>query len=211
MPHIWSLRKGLTWRRTMLERRVCFLLELAAAGTCTETEAGWDEGPEQVRPAGNGEPPRRRAHAALELSSPRAAGSDVIVQSVEVDGQLRWALLCCTGASVRRNGAQVDSGLVMLQDQDEIVVRDHTQQARFYFSSEELAEVAPAPAGVTVNCPRCKSDIEAGTPSVKCGRCGALHHQREDRPCWTYTELCGACHQQPTTLSGEPSWTPEQL
>ena len=41
-------------------------------------------------------------------------------------------------------------------------------------------------------CPRCKSAIADGQSVVRCPACGVLHHERDDRRCWTYADVMHA-------------------
>jgi hypothetical protein len=79
-----------------------------------------------------------------------------------------------------------------------------------YFSTEEAARVMPFAGPTGVSCPRCRSEIRAGEPAVKCPGCGVFHHEIEDRNCWTYAPTCALC-AQPTPLDHPLQWTPEGL
>lgn len=93
----------------------------------------------------------------------------------------------------------------MLSDRDEIRFGQETA----YFSLDSVSEVVafPAAGNQGLTCGRCHVPIPEGTPAVRCPRCGAWHHERDELPCWTYTETCSAC-QQPTRGF---SWAPEAL
>jgi hypothetical protein len=123
-----------------------------------------------------------------------------------------WALLTSPEAHVHHNAQRVLLGLVVLADRDEIRVTDalSPQGRRFYFSAQSMARVEPAPAGLA-SCPRCKLPIDAQSPAIRCPRCRAWHHQRDDRPCWTYADRCASCHDQDTSPDGHLSWTPEEI
>ena len=146
---------------------------------------------------------------AGELCGEGAGG--VLARVVEMEGTPVWVLLSAPATPVRLNGNDLLLGLSVLRDRDEIVVGTATGNVRFYFCGECLAETEPAPPGLRLRCARCKSDIVEGSLAVRCPACGAWHHQRDDRPCWTYAQRCGGCHRQETSLGGEPEWSPAQL
>lgn len=159
-------------------------------------------------------PGRGRAtehHLLRHDSTPDAAMEAV---RAEVDGRGRWLLLTPPSRRLIVNGRIIPGGIRVLRDRDEVVCAG----ARFYFSSEELAIVAPLPAdaavapGHEVRCARCKQPIRAGTPAVKCPFCNAWHHQDEagQRPCWTYSATCAGCAQA-TEFKGAYQWSPAGL
>lgn len=116
-----------------------------------------------------------------------------------------WVLMAQPGADVRINGDAAAEGLRVLADRDEIVVRGR----RCYFSTEQLARVVTCPArGTTLQCPRCRQAVEAGTEAVRCPQCGVWHHQSTALPCWTYADTCALC-PQPTGLSTGYRWMPD--
>lgn len=128
-----------------------------------------------------------------------------VMLSAAPDGD-RWVLL---GApAVRVNGSPVDTGILVLRDRDEICAGAQ----RLFFSTEQLAVVAPYPGAVRpAFCPRCKLEIESGSPAVACPRCRVWHHQSDDLlPCWTYSGRCALCDQV-TALDADFQWTPEEL
>jgi hypothetical protein len=112
-------------------------------------------------------------------------------------------------SSVRVNGAPLDLGIRVLADRDELRVGG----ARVFFSTETRAAIEPYPGSErTVLCPRCKLQMMAGTPAVRCPKCHVWHHQSAEPdglPCWTYTEHCAADCDQPTALDAGFRWTPE--
>jgi hypothetical protein len=123
------------------------------------------------------------------------------------------ALLVRTGVLVRVNGQPVVAGLRLLEHQDEILVRG----ARFFFSAESTpVQVAfRLEAGARApTCPVCRGAIWDGDQAVQCPGCTRWFHQldaagtRRAKHCWTYAARCRFCNH-PTSLSGEPGWTPE--
>ena len=110
-------------------------------------------------------------------------------------------------SAVRVNGAPLDVGIRVLRDRDELRV----DGCRVYFSTESLAELVPFPgADRPVFCARCKLEISAGTPAVRCPACTVWHHQTDRLPCFTYRETCSTC-PQPSALDAGYRWSPEEL
>ncbi len=209
---IWGHTKRSAWQCRPLEQSVFAFHRSASmveaiASSHKENEVGvvHDEGPER------------------ELANTSSGGrtSCIVAPCERVDGVPQWVLLCGADAQVRHNGVEMLLGLALLRDRDEVVLqRDYLQGAddcrvevsnRFYFSTEQLAEVVAAPAGLSTKCPRCKMVLATGDLAVRCPSCGAWHHQREGRPCWTYTDRCAVCHRQETALDGQLPWTPAEL
>ena len=119
---------------------------------------------------------------------------------------LNWVLLAGGDTEVRINGLPLKSGIRVLADRDEIRIAGGET---YYFSTETLATVQTfAGADRRLFCPRCKDEIAPGDASVKCPQCRLIHHQSEDRPCWTYAETCAACAQRSDLQHGY-RWTPD--
>jgi hypothetical protein len=119
-----------------------------------------------------------------------------------------WVLLSSPSVDLRLNGAPLYTGIRVLEDRDAIQLSDGSPT---YFSSERLAEVELFPGSPeAVYCPRCKTEIEAGTPAVRCPRCDSWHHQSEVFGCWLYAERCALC-DHPTALDAGFRWSPEDL
>ena len=140
-------------------------------------------------------------------------GVSVAIRRLEqVQGEC-WVLINSPQSHVRHNGMAALLGLAVLADRDEIIVFDAISPLgrRFYFSTQRLTRVEPAPVELSLACPRCKLEIVAQSPAVRCPRCHVWHHQLSDRQCWTYADRCAACQEQDTSLNGELNWTPEEL
>jgi hypothetical protein len=119
-----------------------------------------------------------------------------------------WVLLSSPSVDLRLNGAPLQTGIRLLKDRDAIQLSDGFPT---YFSSERLAEVELFPGSPEpVYCPRCKTEIEAGTPAVRCPGCDSRHHQSESFGCWLYADRCALC-DQPTALDEGFRWSPEDL
>jgi hypothetical protein len=123
-----------------------------------------------------------------------------------------FALLGST--SVRINSARLATGLKILQDRDQVRIGSGQPS---YFSTERLPRVEPFPgAERKIFCPRCKTEIEAGMPAVRCPDpgCGVWHHQitggNEPLPCWSYASGCSICGGT-TSLDVRFRWSPEDL
>jgi hypothetical protein len=116
-----------------------------------------------------------------------------------------WVLV--SSSAVHVNGARLSAGIRILCDRDELRAGGH----RSFFSTESLAKIVPFPgADRPVFCARCKLEIAAGTPAVRCPRCTVWHHQTEQLPCWTYSPQCAIC-DQPSALDAGFVWSPEEL
>lgn len=147
-------------------------------------------------------PPRR-----VPVATAPAAGK-VLVLCTQARETPSWILLADTEREVRVNGVPLQMGLRVLADRDEIRVRD---VGTFFFSTECLARVESLPANKQdVFCPRCKQEIAAGTPAVKCPQCAVWHHQTEELPCWTYSATCALC-PQPSGAETGFRWAPDGL
>ena len=117
-----------------------------------------------------------------------------------------WALAAAPGTLLHVNGRAVVGGLRVLNDRDLIRTPDG---ARYFFSSESLAEVKPFPGSDRpVFCGRCRLRIDSGSLAVCCPGCGIWFHQVDDLPCWTYSERCSYCGRD-TALDAGFAWTPE--
>ncbi len=123
-------------------------------------------------------------------------------------GRETWVLLSRPSVDLRLNGVPLQTGIRVLEDRDAIQLSDGSPT---YFSSERLAEVELFPGSPEpVYCPRCKTEIEAGTPAVRCPGCDSWHHQSETFGCWLYAERCALC-DRPTALDAGFRWSPEDL
>ena len=145
---------------------------------------------------------------ALDGDAFALADSSLALRRVEAHPVSTWALLAAPGTHVLVNGTPVNLGIIALADRDEI---RFANGAPTFFSTEVLAETEPFPAsGARGFCPRCKQQIEAATPAVRCPSCGLWHHASDELPCWTYAPQCSACPQA-TALEAGFRWTPEDL
>jgi hypothetical protein len=153
---------------------------------------------------------------ALARHSPATETGErsVLVQQVSAGHGAGWALVA-DGDDVSVNGSPLYLGIRLLQDRDEVLVRDtRTNTVRqYFFSTEELAHVETFRAASKAVCPRCKDALTPGQPGVRCPLCRVWHHQDggAQRPCWTYGERCAACDKQLTALDAGFRWTPEEL
>ena len=111
--------------------------------------------------------------------------------------------------AVRVNGAPLDLGIRVLADRDELRVGS----ARAFFSTETLAAIEAFPGSERPTlCPRCKLEIVAGTPAVRCTKCRVWHHESvaDGLECWSYAATCAADCDQPTALDTGLRWSPEE-
>ena len=126
-------------------------------------------------------------------------------------GDSGYALLATSG-TLRINGDALATGLRVLRDHDEILCPGGR---RLWFSAENIAEVVPFPGSddpdsrTGSRCPRCRCEIERGSDSVACPRCGTYYHSTADRPCHAYHTQCVVC-SGPTISVADPvlGWTP---
>jgi hypothetical protein len=145
--------------------------------------------------------PRRRVDDGQILSSV------LLLRTGGVDAP-SWVLVAGVRAGVSVNGLPLATGMRVVSDRDEIRVPG---VSNVYFSTECLARVEVfAGRGQTLFCPRCKQEIEMGSPAVKCPACGVWHHQTDELKCWTYADVCALCAQS-TDLDAGFRWTPEDL
>ena len=118
--------------------------------------------------------------------------------------QEAWVVL--GPASVSINAHPLDTGIRVLRDRDELRVG----ASRAFFSTETLPTMVSFPGERPVLCARCKLEILAGSPAVRCPQCRIWHHQSDESPCWTYHTTCTNC-DQPTALDANYRWSPEAL
>jgi hypothetical protein len=120
-------------------------------------------------------------------------------------GNGAWVLLARPMSGVRVNGRPVVAGIRALRDRDEIVSRG----VRSFFSTETLAQAEPFPGGEAPTfCPRCKLEIDKGSPAVRCPACRSWYHQSGEFGCWLYSPTCQLCPQA-TPLDAGFVWEPE--
>ncbi len=141
-----------------------------------------------------------------------AASTEILLLATPSSGPSsggpNWVLLTGVDTAVGINGLPVKNGIRVLADRDEIIIAG---RERYYFSTETLAAIQTfAGTDRRLFCPRCKDEIARGDTTVKCPQCRLVHHQSEDRPCWTYAETCAACAQQSDLQHGY-RWTPDSL
>jgi hypothetical protein len=126
--------------------------------------------------------------------------------STGVGGWRVWALVSPWGSDIRVNGRAVLAGVHVLDDRDEIRTEDGTKR---YFSAEMPATIEEFPVpGRPVFCGRCRQQIDAGSPAVRCSGCGVWYNQSAELPCWTYSDKCAFCGQS-TALDAGFAWAPE--
>jgi hypothetical protein len=120
-------------------------------------------------------------------------------------GPMLWLLV--GPPTLRVNGESLAAGIRVLRDGDELCVAG----SRMFFSSESLTVVEPFAGDLRpVRCARCKLEIVAGAPAVRCPACSVWHHQSDETPCFTYAPRCALC-DQPTALDAGFRFTPEAL
>ena len=116
--------------------------------------------------------------------------------------------------NARVNGAAVIGGFRVLQHKDEIVIDGQ----QMFYSAESKPEVEIYQHEGTLRrprCPICRAKFEDGESVVRCPGCARMYHLSEatkktaEKPCWTFSPTCRFC-EHPTSMSGEPSWRPDE-
>jgi Zn finger protein HypA/HybF involved in hydrogenase expression len=121
--------------------------------------------------------------------------------------QAVWVLVTHANVTARVNGCPLRLGLRVLADRDEIQIAG---VGTFFFSTESLARIESLPMlERVIACARCKLPIEPKSPAVRCPSCKVWYHERDDYPCWTYSEHCALCARS-TRLDGRYHWRPEE-
>ena len=147
-------------------------------------------------------PPRPVSSAKDEVAS------RVMLLRNAQTGSPSWVLIAGTERTVRVNGVGLSLGMRVVADRDEIHVEG---VGAYFFSTESLACIKAFPgAEQKIYCPRCRQEIEKESLAVQCPQCNVWHHQSEELPCWSYSELCALCPQR-TDLDAGYRWTPEDL
>jgi hypothetical protein len=188
MAHFWIQRDSGEWTAAELDGSTNFM---CADGLGTKSSP---RAPETSLTAGAG------------------PGAAAVVRRCRPDGDV-WAVMAPSDVVVRVNGWPLSLGLCVLRDKDEIRLGDARP---CFFSTERLARVETmAEPSSPACCPRCTLPIVGGTLGVRCPRCGVLHHQTDELPCWYGDEderftTCANC-DQPVTLGTEYQWTPDGL
>lgn len=140
-------------------------------------------------------------------ASARAGGGGPLLMRTAAAGTARdrWVLVAAARDRVRVNGLPVTDGIRVLDDRDEIVIRDR----RMFLSMERIAGVEPFPGiGRVADCARCGKVLLVGQPAVRCPGCGVWHHEAEPLRCWTHAATCRHC-STPTALGGGLRWLPD--
>ncbi len=156
-----------------------------------------------------------RDTAAAGVAGPSAIGAEFQIVAFREGSRPARALIAAAGVSVRVNGAAVVGGLRVLHHKDELVVG--AQQLFFSAESVPAVEVYQHDeSGRRPRCPVCRAEIQDGQSVVRCPGCSRLYHQIEAgadtaaKPCWTYSPACRFC-EHPTSMSGEPTWRPDDF
>ena len=155
------------------------------------------------------------SHAVLRFSPVRIVAQDSgpSHESAETVTLMRfgprhaWAAIVPDGFAFMHNGQPVRAGLRVLAHGDALAAESG---APVFFSTEEAPRIETFAGDESPCCPRCKSAVAGGQSVVRCPACGVLHHEHEDRRCWTYADACSLC-PQPTALDAALSWSPEEL
>jgi hypothetical protein len=131
----------------------------------------------------------------------------VLLRSSDSGGGELWIAVCGEGSELRINGLPPATGVRVLRHRDELRLG---KAEPLYLSTERTATIEPYAADDEPTCPRCRSPILRGQPSVRCPNCDIWYHEdhRGERPCWQYGPECLMC-RAPTELDAGFRWTPE--
>ena len=131
---------------------------------------------------------------ALPLDGPLGPGA-AIAAAREAEGDT-WVLIANPECRTLVNGRVSHTGLRVLRGGDEIRTHDGTT---FVFSNERRVEIVPFPgADRPVRCGRCTTELEAGSPAVRCPGCSSWYHEHGDFNCWSSVPFCQVCgHRAP--------------
>jgi len=121
---------------------------------------------------------------------------------------LRWLILAGPDAHLHVNGVPLGAiGMRALSDRDEISLPG---VGSVFYSAEVLAEVVAFPgADHVVLCGRCRQEIKAGSPVVKCPGCGTWYDETKELNCFSYQTHCAFCPQT-TALDAGFNWIPAE-
>lgn len=126
---------------------------------------------------------------ALPLDGPLGPGAAIAAAGGATGDS--WLLIADPGCRTLVNGRVSQTGLHVLRSGDEIRTHDG---ATFVFSTERRVEIVTFPgAGRAVRCGRCTTELEAGTPAVRCPGCSSWYHEHGDFNCWSSVPFCQVC------------------
>jgi hypothetical protein len=133
-------------------------------------------------------------------------GGAVLVRDGEAPAE-RWLLMTGGERRIWVNGLPLALGMRVVRDRDRIRVEG---AGTVFLSTEVLPRVETFPgADTAVLCPRCRTEVEAGTAAVRCPGCGVWYHESPSFPCFTFAATCAVC-PQPTDMSAGYRWVPEE-
>ncbi len=106
------------------------------------------------------------------------------------------------------NGIPLGTGIHVLKHGDEFALGD----SRYLFDGMDPSAIVPFPgAAEQPRCPRCRTELAVGAPSVRCG-CGLWYHMDPESglTCFAYDEQtrCVSC-RRPTRLDTAVPLEPE--
>lgn len=145
-------------------------------------------------------------HIEAREAVPLRHCSEAIVL-MRIEPGRKWAAIVPEDFALLHNGQPVPARLRVLAHGDLLAAE---AAAPVFFSSEETACIETFAGTEPISCPRCKGEIARGQAVVRCPDCGVVHHELEDRNCWTYAQTCALC-PQPTALETGLRWSPEAL
>ncbi|MBL4868375.1 MAG: hypothetical protein JKY67_18570 [Pseudomonadales bacterium] len=122
------------------------------------------------------------------------------------NGRTQWFLLVQLPTDIRVNGRLATTGLVALQERDEI----STGQGVAFFSSEQLPQLSTYRGEEAIHCPRCRLKITKESTVLVCPDCDSIYHQAGDFECWSYGP-CVMCKRDTNLENASYRWTPNEL
>jgi hypothetical protein len=148
---------------------------------------------------------REEAGETLALPLDRPLGPGAAIASAREPMGDTWVVIADPGFRTLVNGRVSHTGLHVLRGGDEIRTHDG---ARYVFSNEHRAEPVAFPgADRAVRCGRCTTELEPGTPSVRCPGCSSWYHEQADFNCWSSVPFCQVCGHRTAadgTDTGDP-------
>jgi hypothetical protein len=150
------------------------------------------------------------ADEAMLVAAPPEQPWPALVRRESGKGREQWLCVASPDAAMPRVNGDPVVGFRILAHRDVVEFGGAWKGQRIVFSAEKKARVETHLGNEKPLCPRCKMAVGAGEAVVRCPGCGTVHHQRDDRQCWTYGARCAVC-AQPTALDAGLMWSPEEL
>ena len=148
--------------------------------------------------------------SSMPLAAPLAPFADPFAARLvpfAQHGAPRAALVARAGTGLMLNGLP-PLAVSVLRHRDEIVLGG----SRLVFSAFAATELAPFVADAPgTRCARCKAVLVAGELVLRCGACGAPHHEHGELLCASYDVRCGGCDRRRDDVAWTPACDDEEL